>query len=320
MKEKDKIVQRIAKEAGIPDLAEMMAERISPTDLQSLHLELYRLITKHRNPRNVLSDYEANRFSRPSTCDPSSILEWDRIAFSHLPSSFEAIELSTVCPLGSVSSMTGLSQDWVLTTIRNTEVVADPTNVLAMECAVRRRKLTRSHSTDSTPVNLACSHRVLRAQRYPDTSALSHFRLFSLCSAGRDTGSLRFETYAIDEHVRFYLDSLTLFLGPETPLKVIFNDLSSGSVYTEPVTDLWESVEKKYSHARFEFEEASSNTRKYYRSFRFHIYAVQNGERVELVDGGDTDWTQKFLNNAKERLVISAIGSERLCMKFGSPE
>ncbi len=28
------------------------------------------------------------------------------------------------------------------------------------------------------------------------------------------------------------------------------------------------------------------------------------------------DWTQKYLGNAKERLVISGIGSERVCSEF----
>jgi hypothetical protein len=36
------------------------------------------------------------------------------------------------------------------------------------------------------------------------------------------------------------------------------------------------------------------------------------------VDGGAMDWTQRLLSNAKERLVISGIGSERLCSAFGS--
>jgi hypothetical protein len=37
------------------------------------------------------------------------------------------------------------------------------------------------------------------------------------------------------------------------------------------------------------------------------------GKEQEIVDGGDVNWTQKLLNNAKERLVISGCGSERLC-------
>ena len=52
----------------------------------------------------------------------------------------------------------------------------------------------------------------------------------------------------------------------------------------------------------------------YYKGLVFHLYASPDGEEeIELMEGGDTDWTQKLLNNAKERLVISGIGSERVC-------
>jgi hypothetical protein len=49
----------------------------------------------------------------------------------------------------------------------------------------------------------------------------------------------------------------------------------------------------------------------------FKIYATDStGKERELVDGGDVNWTQKLLNNAKERLIISGCGSERLCELF----
>jgi hypothetical protein len=35
-----------------------------------------------------------------------------------------------------------------------------------------------------------------------------------------------------------------------------------------------------------------------------------------LVDGGFTNWTQQLLSNQKERLLISGIGTERLCSVF----
>ncbi len=51
----------------------------------------------------------------------------------------------------------------------------------------------------------------------------------------------------------------------------------------------------------------------------FKIFASPSPSREhELVDGGDVNWTQKLLNNAKERLVISGCGSERLCELFGA--
>ncbi len=124
------------------------------------------------------------RLTRPSRLNPSRIVEWDHVAFSNLPKSFEAIELSPTIPLGSVSCIAPVSHDWILTTVRNTEVISDPTNALALECAVRRQKLTKKNPTDNSTVSLACSYRVLRAQRYQDPKALAHFRLLPYVRRG----------------------------------------------------------------------------------------------------------------------------------------
>jgi hypothetical protein len=52
----------------------------------------------------------------------------------------------------------------------------------------------------------------------------------------------------------------------------------------------------------------------YYNSFTFQVSATtDDGRLFELVDGGTTNWTQKLLSSSKERLVISGIGSERVC-------
>ena len=312
-----KIIRRIEQEAGVSNLSEILAKRIEPTDLQSLLLEVYQGRVKRRNPHSIFSDYVSNSFFLPSRCDPALLLEWDRIAFSHLPHEFSAIELSPVSPMGSVSLMAPISQDWVLTTIRNMEVVADPTNILALECALRRRGLTRPRPTNATPVHLACSHRVVRAQRYQSPGALQHFRLLSLCSAGRNTQSLRFEMYAMPLHVRFYLESLRDFLGPDIPLRVNIIDLSPDSHDEEMFSAPIENLRNEFNHVDISLDKALRRETEYYRELRFKVYATPTGgHEIEIVDGGGTDWTQKLLNNAKERLVISGIGSERLCEKF----
>ena len=280
-------------------------------------LEVFQGRVKRRDPRAVFSDYISNSFILPSRCDPVLLLEWDRIAFSHLPDGFRAIELSPVSPIGSVSRIAPISQDWVLTTIRNMEVVADPTNILALECALRRQELTRSEPTNATPVHLACSHRVVRAQRYRSAGALQHFLLFSLSSAGRNAGNLRFEIYAMTKHIRFYLESLRDFLGSDIPLRVTIIDLSPDShddaIFSAPLRNL----KKEHDDVDIGLEKAQTRGTEYYRELRFRVYASPTrGHEMELVDGGDTDWTQKLLNNAKERLIISGIGSERLCEKF----
>jgi hypothetical protein len=311
------IIRRVEREAGVPNLSKILAQRIKPTDLQSLLLEVYRERVKHRNLNAVFLDYASNSFTLPSRCDPARLLEWDRIAFSHLPDRFHAIELSPVSALGSVSRLASVSQDWVLTTIRNIEVVADPTNVLALECALRRKELTRSEPADATPVHLACSQRVVRTQRFRSPDALQHFRLFSLCSAGRTTGNLRFEINTATQHIRFYLKALREFLGPAIPLRVTIINLHPDSrddtIFNVPI----EKLKKEFDDVEIDLGNAKTAETEYYSHLRFHVYASPpRGREMELVDGGDTDWTQKLLNNAKERLVTSGIGSERLCEKF----
>ena len=313
----DRMIRRIERETGVSDLSETLVERITPTDLQSLLLKVYRERVKRRSPSAVFSDYVSNSFTLPSRCDPALLLEWDRIAFSNLPDGFEAVELSPVSPIGSVSCIASISQDWVLTTIRNMEVTADPTNVLALECARRRHELTCSEPTNATPVHLACSHRVVRTQRYRSPGALQHFRLFSLCSAGRNTRNLRFEIHAMATQIRFYLQSLRDFLGSDIPLRVAIIDLSRDShdesIFSVPL----ESLKREFDDVEVYLEKMQGVDTGYYHEVRFHVYAgPTKGHEVELVDGGGTDWTQKLLNNAKERLVISGIGSERLCEKF----
>lgn len=313
------IIRRIEREAGVQNLSGVLAHRIKPTDLQSLLLEVYRERVKHRNLNAIFSDYASNSFTRPSRCDPVRLLEWDRIAFSHLSKRFHAIELSPLSPLGSVTCLASISQDWILTTIRNMEVVADPTNALALECALRRKELLRFESTNATTVNLACSQRVVRTQRFRSPDAQQHFRLFSLCSAGRNTGNLRFEINAMTEHIRFYLRSLRDFLGSIIPLRTTVIDLHPEShddtIFKAPI----EKLKKEFDDVDTSLEKAKPEETDYYRHLRFHVYATAPREHeMELVDGGDTDWTQKLLNNAKERLVTSGIGTERLCEKFSA--
>src|SRR6266568_4431693 len=141
-----------------------------------------------------LADILSDRIAQPSASNPGHLLEWDKVAFSKLPKVFRPVELSPVCPLGAASVLSPVSQDWIVSTVRNTEVIADSTNVLALECAVRRREQKNFSTGHADPVHLAASHRLLSGQKISlSLSVRQHFRLFSLCSAGRDPGNLRFE-------------------------------------------------------------------------------------------------------------------------------
>ena len=70
----NKIVERIEQETGLPGLAAILAERLTPTDLQSLLLEVYRLRSRQLPPSAILSNYETNRFVRPSAVSARQFL------------------------------------------------------------------------------------------------------------------------------------------------------------------------------------------------------------------------------------------------------
>jgi hypothetical protein len=315
-----RIIERIEREVGVPGLVALLAERLTPTDLQSLLLEVYRQRAHRQPPTAVLSDYERNRFVRPSAVSPVRLTEWERIAFSNLPSGFQPIALSPVCPLGTNSAIASVDQNWALTTIRNTEVVSDSTNVLALECALQRRNLLRANAKSKAPVHLATSHRLLRAQRYQAApNVVTHFSAFALCSAGQDQGNLEFELSALSMHINFYVRSLRAFLGLDIPLRLAVTDFATNDRQSLLSARLFSPVQEEFTAIHCSFDEMRTSGRGYYAELCFHIYATTHcGDLIELVDGGVVNWTQKLLSNAKERCAISGIGSERLCMAFES--
>jgi hypothetical protein len=313
----NKIVGRIERASGVPGLASILAERLTPTDLQSLLLEVYRLRIASLRPAEVLASYQHSRFVRPSAASPVSLLKWEQVAFAQLPPEFQPLALSPVCPLGANSTVAPIDQNWSVTTIRNSEVVSDSTNVLALECAIRRRELLRSNPKSTAQVHLAASHRLLRAQRYQGPEWVSHFSSFALCSAGRDLGSWRFEVSALGLHARFYLSALRAFLGPEIPLRLSVTDFRSNGDKSPLDNKLLSPIRSEFDGVDCVFDDARTRGRGYYLDLCFHIHATApNGRRLELVDGGSVDWTRRLLSSTRERLIISGIGSERLCTEF----
>ena len=308
------ITDRVERELGVPGIASLLAERLEPSDLQSLLLDVYRRVAKRRAVASMLADHTTNRFVRPSTFSPVELLEWDRVAFSVLRSDFDAVELSPVCPLGASAAIGGLAQDRAVSTIRNTEVVADSTNVLALEAAIRRRAHKGADPRSSAGVHLAASHRLLRAQHYDNPKLSSHFRVFSLCSAGRDRGGFEFETDVLGIHIATYLAAIRTFLGASIRLRVLLTVLDPSPLLADAAEALLERVRRDFAGVEAALEPTRTVGRAYYRTLCFWIYgAIDAAEPVQLADGGCVDWTQRLLSDAKERLVISGVGSDRIC-------
>ncbi len=310
-----KIAARIEREAGLPGLTAILAEKIAPTDLQSILMEVYRRRAARRTPAEVLADYEANRFVRPAKINPGRLAEWERVSLAQAEPEFEALILSPVCPLGACSAIAAIDQNWAVATARNTEVVSDCTNVLALEGALRRRKLTRSDPKSPTPVHLTTCHRLLRPQDYQNPAFSSHFSVFALCSAGRDTGGLSFELAAIALHARTYIHALRSFFGADIRLRLAVSDFAADDRRRALIERrLLTPIRTDFENTVCKFNDLRTGGRGYYRDLCFKIHAQTPSEPdFELADGGLVDWTQRLLGNAKERLVISGIGSDRVC-------
>jgi hypothetical protein len=311
------IIERIERKLGIPGLAAILAQRLAPTDLQSLLLEVYRLRLNGLQPAEVLSSYRTNRFVQPARSSPLELLKWEQVAFEKLPSEFLPLELSPVSPLGTNSVVAPVDPGWSVATIRNSEVVSDSTNVLALECSSRRKALLRADPKSSAAVHLAASHRLLRAQNYQNPKLLAHFSIFALCSAGRDQGNLGFELSALCLHIRFYLSALRAFLGAQVPLQLSITDFTTEANRSFIDNRLLAPIQEEYTGVQCAWDDTRSAGRGYYHPLCFHIHTITpTGQQLELVDGGALDWTQKYLSNAKERLIASGIASERVCSEF----
>ncbi len=313
----NKIIERIERESGIPRLCLLLAEKLEPTDLQSLLLEVYRLRAEQRSPRAVLADYARNRFVKPSPVQVTRLLEWEQAAFSELPPIFKPLILSPVCPLSTASVVASVAQNWAVTTSRNTEVVSDSSNVLALECALRRRDLLKRQSKSTEDVHLATSHRLLRAQRFESPHTYSHFSALVLCSAGRDRGNLAFELAALAIHISFYVRALRRFLTPNLPLRLSVSDFISRINRATLESRLIAPIGGKFENIEYIVDSERQEGRGYYDSICFKIQTQSlESQMLDLADGGSVPWMRKLLGNSKERMVSSGIGRERVCTAF----
>ena len=117
--------------------------------------------------------------------------------------------MSPVNPLGVNRILTNINQKKILSTIRNTEVNADATIALSLECARKRKELLQSNPKSLEEVNLCTSHRSIRLQKFLENSGFtSHFKIFATCTATRNIGDEEFESKNLVKHISFYLDLL----------------------------------------------------------------------------------------------------------------
>ncbi len=192
-----KIALRIEREAGMAGLVDALANKLSASDLRSILMEVYRARAAAVKETDLLAHALRDPLMAPSTVSARDLLAFDSVAFQ-AASDFAALDLSPLCPFSAAFTLGGTSQNNVATSIRNAEALGDPTIALALEAGRRRGR-------SANLVRVCASHRTIRLQPFDVPGYSPHFRLFGLVTAGRDTGSFRFETAHLVEHVRVYL-------------------------------------------------------------------------------------------------------------------
>jgi hypothetical protein len=327
----------VSREVGVPDLLERLAERVAPTDLQSFLLELTRLRAANRQLSEVRAQYGRDRVVRPGRANPRTLARLALAAFD-AASGYEALDLAPVEPLGANSILAGIDQNNVLATVRGTEVVADPTVLLALEAAGRRREGVHV-------ARLCAMHRVLRQQAF-EAPALQHFSLFALVTGARAQPDHRTEGEAIEEHVRAHLSLVAAAreLGADIGRTVV--RLSDTAVHAEltqagasiaadapsPRDAVAPDVARRLGRRLGRLERAAAAldpvveafdsrllidlTRTdgvtYYDGLQLRIDAIADGDDHELVDGGSVNPASRLLSDRREHLFTSGIGLERL--------
>lgn len=275
-----------------------LAHDLPASELWSLLLGVAVRRAAQRAPASVQQQWERDRFVSPAYIDQRTLNELD----GHLlraAAAFEALELSPLAPLGACSAIGLASQNKIVSTIRGTEVVADPTNLLALESARRLRE------DASQLVRLATNHRCVRAQAVPDLPGFAaHFRMFCMTSAGREHKDHGLLVGALAEHIQIHLEALNLleahgYAFPDRVIRILARpdrkalaERVAGSVTSLPVA-------------------LESLTHDYYDGLRFMISArAVNGEHMPLIDGGCFDWLRKLTSNRKLVFVASGLGSQ----------
>lgn len=320
--EAERRLDRVLRAAETPRLLDALTERLPPTDLQTLLLEVYRRRAADVTPSQLLARHESNRFVALSPVDPLAQARLDATIHERLAAhGVTGATLAPVAPLGTSSAIATVDQNNVLTTIRNTEVVSDATNVLALECALRRRERLRSDPRARDRVRMGATHRVTRAQQFEGRGTMAHFVLLSLCTAGRDEGSLRFETSALVEQIEVHLDVLTRVheVGCQaSDVRVFVTDLTGGRHRDALRERVVARLAADHPDVSVGFDDERQHGVGYYVDACFEIQArTPDGAELSIADGGLTRWTAALLDNAKERLAISGLGIERLLAEFG---
>lgn len=300
---------------GLPDADAFaaLASEMPATSLWSLLLTVLERRAKSRSLPELLRQWEQDDFTAPAPIDQRTLMRVDR-RLLEAAADFEAIELSPLTPLGTCSAMALASQNKIVSALRGTEVVSDPTNAMALECARRLRQ------TPDAVLRLATSQRVVRAQRLPQQEQRlgparhfrQHFRLFALCTAGREVKDHGLLVTALSEHIHTHLRALDLLAEEGFPT-------IARSLRLLATKERAPVMERVAAHCTGDVRITQDvlNHPYYSGGLRFLISVRAPDFEVPLIDGGAFDWVSRLSANRRHVFVASGMGSQLVPAMFG---
>lgn len=302
----NEILKRISSDLNIEDVVEKLSY-LPMSDLNTLLLEVFKRKGDLIDSACLYKNFKSNRFSLPSKINCLDYHKTEVKLFEIAKKlKISPILLSPVVPFGTGNISKCVSQNNILTTLRNTEVLSDPTNML---CLIIADKINRVEN-DNFIYNLCTSSRCLRTQKYHNQDFSSHFGVFMIVSTGKDGGSYLCEKELLKFHIDFYIEFLQKVLH-----KNICIELSKRKGYKDSegffsrindfLNDLYPNIDIMNSI------DLDNN---YYKGINFKIYILEGSQRREVVGGGFVDWVTKLTTNNKIRCLTSGISIDSVAL------
>lgn len=304
------ITRKFLDRIGHPELLQILTERLSGTELNSLLLEVFRKKTMRTSAPELLKQYQLNRFVKPADLP---VLELKKIEFELLKlfkeAGFEPVELSPVTILGSCSSVAPADQSKILSALRGTEVLADATNAMALHISDLKKRKVWSPKTLSERLRLGTIQRHVRTQSITGKGFTPHFKIGCFVTSGVDTGNFEFEKQALLEHVHLMKRIYENYYRVD---QLTFRFLCR-SGYADPLRlaeEVKAYVSNNLQETKIEIIEKPDKEIEYYKGIQYKVDIQLKDKIFEIGDGGFVDWTQQILQNKKERFLISGFGFE----------
>ena len=334
--------------------------------------EMSKYRSLNNNPQYLLKRYNTNyEFFGPSEIPLKTQCLYHLALIDNLPSKYLNIDISPINPLGVNSNLSMLSQNLVLSTIKNSEVCGDPTTVLALEASKRRK------DGIETDINLATITRVLRMQPFDKSKGyMQHFNLMGILTLSNRKKHKDLFYDVFYEHISIWMNLIEKlrrygfdFGNVEvgiTNISLVENIIENETISRELITknslnddfdftnslsidvpdkvyaysDFSQELIEKYSLYKFkqkigEIERIIKKLKHnypnidfyidmqrkaglgYYNGMCFHIYSNIKNNKIQLSDGGVSDWCAKLLSDNNEITFTSGFGAELILKLYG---